>query len=105
MSDKVEITVADVGNMVRNLRAVPAEDPQPVWVFDPVTGTWHIEWKIPDPHPLDERGGSVLDYATIPDQSAASLDEVVESLRSSGKPADLCWPAPTCSGTRIRSAL
>jgi len=85
MNDKFELTVAEVGTMVRNLRAVPAEDPVPVWVIDPITGRWVPTWPV---HPLED-GRSDLDYATIPDESVETLDEVAESLRSTRNPADI----------------
>ncbi|WP_425246944.1 hypothetical protein [Streptomyces sp. NEAU-NA10] len=87
--DKFELTITDVGNIVRDLRAVPAEEPQPVVVFDPVTGTWVIKWVIPDPHPLTGVDRTDIDYATITDESVGALRESMESLKTTASPAQM----------------
>lgn len=87
--DRFEITLADVGNIVRNLRAFPSGGPAPVVVFDPITGTYVIRWVYPEPQPRwgADQGG--VDFTTIPDEAVDGLRESIGSLKAAGKPADL----------------
>lgn len=85
ITEKIELTAADLGNLVRAVRTVPAEEPVLVPVIDPVTGVvvgW--TWKIPDPHPLDK-----IDYTTIPDEAVDTLRKSVATLEESAGPAQL----------------
>jgi hypothetical protein len=45
--NKFELTIADVGNIVRHLRMSPSEEPVAVVVYDPITDTYFIRWVYP----------------------------------------------------------